>query len=118
MRASILAVSAFTILCAWGVFASPARVPIPDGPQANQRERPPIRAEAAPAAAAAGATPAPVAPPPSAVVSVNGSLSHTVEWQFGGKTQRGWYLYVPLIQRLIGSDADPHSPEFSDAVAR
>jgi zinc D-Ala-D-Ala carboxypeptidase len=44
-------------------------------------------------------------------------LARDIEWQFGGKTQRGWYLYTSLIQTMVGTDADPDSSEFSSAVA-
>lgn len=41
----------------------------------------------------------------------------SLDWTFGGKSQRGWYLYESLIQQTIGSDAKTDSPEFARAVA-
>src|SRR5262245_44958136 len=28
-------------------------------------------------------------------------LAREIQWQFGGKTQRGWYIYTSLIQQMI-----------------
>src|SRR5687767_2511902 len=28
-------------------------------------------------------------------------LAREIQWQFGGKTQRGWYLYASLIQTMV-----------------
>ena len=39
-------------------------------------------------------------------------------WTFGSKQQRGWYLYEPLIQRLINTKHDGASSEFARAVSR
>jgi len=36
----------------------------------------------------------------------NSSLSQSLGWSFGGKQQRGWALYVPLISEMIGHDHD------------
>ncbi|QQS44746.1 MAG: D-alanyl-D-alanine carboxypeptidase family protein [Acidobacteriota bacterium] len=48
--------------------------------------------------------------------SRNEQLLDQMRWHFGGKPQRGWSLYVPLISRLIESDAEPDSPEFARSV--
>ena len=42
----------------------------------------------------------------------------SLRWTFGGKQQRGWAIYVPLIQRLIGTDDDPASEGFAASLAR
>jgi uncharacterized protein YcbK (DUF882 family) len=47
----------------------------------------------------------------------NCALAKDMPWQFGGKAQRGWYLYVPLIQDVVGTDAQPDSPDFAVALA-
>lgn len=39
--------------------------------------------------------------PLRAAVESNSRLSTVMSWQFGGKTQRGWSLYTPLIGSLI-----------------
>ncbi|HUS10394.1 MAG TPA: M15 family metallopeptidase [Pyrinomonadaceae bacterium] len=41
-----------------------------------------------------------------------------LSWTFGSKPQRGWYLYLPLIKKLIKTKDDPSSPKFAAAVAR
>jgi uncharacterized protein YcbK (DUF882 family) len=48
----------------------------------------------------------------------NRSLRDNLQWTFGGKTQRGWAIYVPLIQRAVGTEADPASEKFAARLAR
>ncbi|HEX9919780.1 MAG TPA: D-alanyl-D-alanine carboxypeptidase family protein [Pyrinomonadaceae bacterium] len=48
----------------------------------------------------------------------NRSLKDGLRWTFGGKQQRGWAIYVPLIQRLIGTDDDAASEGFAASLAR
>jgi hypothetical protein len=43
----------------------------------------------------------------------NISLRTALEWNFGGKNQRGWSLYTPLIGHLIGSGFDAATSEFA-----
>ncbi|HEX5709494.1 MAG TPA: D-alanyl-D-alanine carboxypeptidase family protein [Pyrinomonadaceae bacterium] len=73
-------------------------------------------AAAAPSSAALTAT----APAPIFVSAAarNLSLSEGLQWTFGGKSQRGWSLYLPLVRRLLATDADAASPEFAESLAR
>ena len=48
----------------------------------------------------------------------NATLRNDLNWTFGGKAQRGWYIYTLLIKRLINTSHDPASPQFALAVAR
>jgi D-alanyl-D-alanine carboxypeptidase len=48
----------------------------------------------------------------------NAELQNNLTWTFGGKQQRGWYLYVPLIRHLIGTESAPAEAEFAAALAR
>jgi len=48
----------------------------------------------------------------------NGVLKDELRWTFGGKQQRGWALYVPLIQHLIGTDEGAASSNFAASLAR
>jgi Putative peptidoglycan binding domain len=48
----------------------------------------------------------------------NQDLQANLQWTYGNKPQRGWYLYVQLIQRLIDSKEAPSSVKFSQAVRR
>ena len=48
----------------------------------------------------------------------NAELQNNLSWTFGGKQQRGWYLYVPLIRHLIGTESSPNEAEFAAALAR
>lgn len=47
----------------------------------------------------------------------NASLSAELNWAFGGKQQRGWYIYAPLINHLLNSDHDVASEGFASALA-
>lgn len=48
----------------------------------------------------------------------NAQLSSELVWTFGGKQQRGWYLYKPLIKRLINTKDDAASEKFAAALSR
>jgi hypothetical protein len=67
-------------------------------------------------AANAAATSAPALASPAA--EQNRKLKDSLRWTFGGKQQRGWAIYVPLIQRLIGTDEDAASESFAASLAR
>ncbi len=41
-----------------------------------------------------------------------------VEWFFGGKAQRGWQLYEPLIVQFIQFDGQAEGEAFADALAQ
>jgi zinc D-Ala-D-Ala carboxypeptidase len=53
----------------------------------------------------------------ASAIADNIRLKDLMQWTFGGKSQRGWYLYVPLIQHTIGTEAEPNTAEFADSVA-
>ena len=48
----------------------------------------------------------------------NALLSTSLTWTFGTKQQRGWYLYTPLIKRLINTKQDIAGVRFARALAR
>jgi hypothetical protein len=48
----------------------------------------------------------------------NRMLKDSLRWTFGGKQQRGWAIYIPLIQQLIGTDEDAASAGFAASLAR
>lgn len=60
----------------------------------------------------------PAAVDPAAASVRNQQLKVTMDWAFGGKTQRGWYLYEPLIAQFIRFDGSTESEEFAGALAR
>jgi hypothetical protein len=47
----------------------------------------------------------------------NAELQKGLTWNFGGTTQRGWYLYTALIQSTIHTEARPDSEQFSKALS-
>ncbi|HEY8185738.1 MAG TPA: D-alanyl-D-alanine carboxypeptidase family protein [Pyrinomonadaceae bacterium] len=48
----------------------------------------------------------------------NAVLSTELTWTFGSKQQKGWYIYTPLIKRLIDTKQDSGSVKFAVAVGR
>jgi len=55
---------------------------------------------------------------PASPAARNALLSTELNWTFGGKPQRGWYLYKPLISRLLNTKNDVASDGFASALAR
>jgi len=53
-----------------------------------------------------------------AAAARNAQLRNELNWTFGGKPQRGWYIYTALINRLLKTDRDPAFTGFASAVAR
>jgi zinc D-Ala-D-Ala carboxypeptidase len=47
----------------------------------------------------------------------NEVLKENLSWTFGGKGQRGWQLYEPLIRHVINCEAAAESEEFATALA-
>ena len=52
-----------------------------------------------------------------AAAEQNTVLRNELSWTFGGKQQRGWYLYDLLIRDTLNTQSDPTSPDFAEAVA-
>jgi LAS superfamily LD-carboxypeptidase LdcB len=50
--------------------------------------------------------------------TANQALSNEAVWTFGAKEQHGWYLYAPLIGRMLGTEDAPASKGFALALAR
>ena len=48
----------------------------------------------------------------------NAVLKTSLTWAFGGKKQRGWQLYQPLICHLIGVEETADAEEFAEALSR
>jgi zinc D-Ala-D-Ala carboxypeptidase len=46
----------------------------------------------------------------------NATLQNDLNWVFGRKPQRGWYLYVPLITRLVDTEHEVHTDDFAKAI--
>ncbi|HLA11758.1 MAG TPA: D-alanyl-D-alanine carboxypeptidase family protein [Pyrinomonadaceae bacterium] len=55
---------------------------------------------------------------PRTVATRNLQLQSELKWMFGGKPQRGWYLYAPLVQSLIGTDQGADTTGFAAALSR
>ena len=48
----------------------------------------------------------------------NVKMQSDLTWVFGGKSQRGWRLYTPLISQMIEADTDAQTSNFALAVSR
>jgi zinc D-Ala-D-Ala carboxypeptidase len=48
----------------------------------------------------------------------NVQLQRELNWVFGGKSQRGWQLYTPLISSIIGAGEDAESADFAMQLSR
>ena len=44
-------------------------------------------------------------------------LRNELQWKFGGKQQRGWYLYDLLIKQTLDTQKDSSTSDFAAAVA-
>ena len=47
----------------------------------------------------------------------NTSFKNNLVWSFGGKQQRGWQLYLPLVAHFIGTDEITESERFAENLA-
>ena len=54
----------------------------------------------------------------SAAAAANEASLRSLAWPFGGKSQIGWAIYLPLIAHTIGVDPDADSTEFSAGLAK
>ena len=53
----------------------------------------------------------------TAAASQNAVLRNELDWAFGGKQQRGWYLYDLLISKTLSTDDDAVTADFAEEVA-
>jgi uncharacterized protein YcbK (DUF882 family) len=67
-----------------------------------------VRASSAPSTAPAFATAA----------TTNVTLRNDLAWTFGGKSQRGWYIYDLLIGETLDSKHDASTSDFAAALAK
>ena len=47
----------------------------------------------------------------------NATLKETLNWTFGGKAQRGWQLYEPLIAQFVNHETRAESEAFAIALS-
>ena len=47
----------------------------------------------------------------------NATLRNDLSWTFGGKQQRGWYLYDSLLTKTLNTSSDATTADFATAVA-
>lgn len=53
----------------------------------------------------------------TAAAAENMLLRNDISWTFGGKQQRGWYLYDPLIGKTLDTDHDSITDDFAPTLA-
>ncbi len=54
----------------------------------------------------------------AAAATANASLKNELTWTFGGKQQRGWYLYDLLIGETLNQHDDSATTDFAESLAR
>ena len=54
----------------------------------------------------------------ASAATANASLRNDVTWTFGGKQQRGWYLYDLLIGETLKLHDDPATTDFAESLAK
>jgi len=54
----------------------------------------------------------------SAAAAQNQVFRNELSWTFGGKQQRGWYLYDELLAKTLDTDQAPVSDDFAEAVTK
>lgn len=54
----------------------------------------------------------------SAAAAQNQIFRNELTWTFGGKQQRGWYLYDALLAETLDTNDDPVSDDFAQAVTK
>jgi len=52
-----------------------------------------------------------------AAAASNANLRNELTWTFGGKQQRGWYLYDLLINKTLDTEHDPITNDFAATLA-
>lgn len=53
----------------------------------------------------------------ASAATANASLRNDLTWTFGGKQQRGWYLYDLLIRETLNQQADSATTDFAKSLA-
>lgn len=53
----------------------------------------------------------------TAAAGQNAVLRNELSWTFGGKQQRGWYLYDLLIAKTLNTDDNPVTSDFAEDLA-
>jgi zinc D-Ala-D-Ala carboxypeptidase len=54
----------------------------------------------------------------AAAATENANLRNELTWTFGGKQQRGWYLYDLLISETLNVHDDSATPSFAESLAK
>ena len=54
----------------------------------------------------------------AAAATTNASLKNELTWTFGGKQQRGWYLYDLLIAETLNHHDDSATTDFAESLAK
>ena len=83
------------------------------GQSRTTRRNPPVK----PTVLTSATTPKP-ASTSSAAAAQNQVLRNELSWTFGGKQQRGWYLYDDLLAKTLDTKDDPITGDFADAVTK
>ena len=75
----------------------------------------PVRKTSAVSASPAASTPSSAF---ATAATTNATLRNDLTWTFGGKQQRGWYLYALFIGETLNSEHDPTTSDFAASLAK
>ena len=104
----IVTVCVIAVAAAVVVFAARSSRGQSSRPNRNASVKPAVRISASSATKASAFT---------AAAGQNALLRNELTWTFGGKQQRGWYLYDLLIARTLNTDDDPVTNDFAEELA-
>src|SRR6185436_3824356 len=97
-----------TLAIVVGVFSFGARGSRTEPAATSQREQP----------VKPTALKTPTKPANANAAAENAVLKNELSWTFGGKQQRGWYVYDLLISKTLDSTHDSDTSDFAAALAR
>jgi D-alanyl-D-alanine carboxypeptidase len=78
----------------------------------------PVQLTSRPSTASANSSSSSAAAAFSGAAAQNVVLRNEVNWTFGGKSQRGWYLYDLLISKTLDIPHDPVTHDFAASLAK
>jgi len=106
----VAALAVFVTLLAFTVRSSPTQSP-------NSKSRSPVKATVL-TTERSNVPRSKTAPVFSAAAAENSLLRDEVNWTFGGKQQRGWYLYDLLLGQTLDTESDPVTDDFAVALSK
>src|SRR5215207_6068451 len=112
MKKQFILLAIFFVLFSVGSFVYSIGLPAVFGQAKTVTERPLVVKTASASRSEASESKAFIAAAAANAASLDG-----LGWPFGGKSQTGWAIYVPLIAHTIGAEPDAESAEFASNLS-